>query len=144
MVRIYLPPDAATAVSVMAHCLRSKNYVNLVSDRSHIVCSLEFSCLASRTRSEQIIGSKADGKSYLDRDETERHCVAGLSVWKKYSTDGGERPDVVLVGIGVETTAEVIVSAPRPVSCFVKSDLSVLAAGGCDTFEEGKYPSSRD
>jgi len=87
MVRIYLPPDAATAVSVMAHCLRSKNYVNLV------------------------IGSKADGKSYLNRDETERHCVAGLSVWKKYSTDDGNRPDVILVGIGVETTTEIIAAA---------------------------------
>jgi len=87
MVRVYLPPDAATAVSVMAHCLRSKNYVNL------------------------IIGSKAEGKSYLNREESERHCVAGLSVWKKYSTDDGERPDVVLVGIGVETTAEVIAAA---------------------------------
>ena len=58
----------------------------------------------------QIVGSKAEGKSYLNREETERHCVAGTSVWKKYSTDGGDRPDVVLVGIGVETTAEVIVS----------------------------------
>ena len=86
MVRVYLPPDAATTVSVMAHCLRSKNYVNLV------------------------IGSKAEGASYLGAEETEKHCVAGLSIWKKYSTDDGINPDVVLVGIGVETTAEVIVS----------------------------------
>jgi len=87
MVRVYLPPDAATAVSVMAHCLRSKNYVNL------------------------IIGSKADTASYLSVEETDRHCVAGATVWKKYSTDQGINPDVVLVGIGVETTAEIIAAA---------------------------------
>ncbi|KAF9517460.1 hypothetical protein BS47DRAFT_1371333 [Hydnum rufescens UP504] len=87
MVRVYLPPDAATTVCVMAHCLRSKNYVNLV------------------------IGSKAETSAYLSIEETERHCVAGATIWKRYSTDEGRNPDVALVGIGVETTAEVIAAA---------------------------------
>lgn len=59
----------------------------------------------------QIIGSKAQGQSYLNAEETERHCVAGASIWKKYSTEEGVNPDVVLVGIGVETTEEILVSS---------------------------------
>lgn len=86
-VRIFFPADANAAVSVMAHCLRSKNYVNL------------------------IVGAKAPTKVWLDVEETERHCLAGASVWKKYSTDDGLKPDVVLVGIGVEVTHEVIAAS---------------------------------
>jgi len=84
MVRIYLPPDANCALSVMAHCLRSKNYVNL------------------------IVGSKANSPSFLNVEEAKRHCIAGASVWKQFSTDDGKNPDITLVGIGVETTTEVI------------------------------------
>ncbi|QRV77613.1 hypothetical protein RhiJN_05628 [Ceratobasidium sp. AG-Ba] len=84
MVRIYLPPDANCAISVMAHCLRSKNYVNL------------------------MIGSKADSPSFLTVEEANRHCIAGASVWRRFSTDEGKNPDITLVGIGVETTTEVI------------------------------------
>ncbi|KAJ1303423.1 hypothetical protein OPQ81_011614 [Rhizoctonia solani] len=87
MVRIYLPPDANCALSVMAHCLRSKNYVNL------------------------IIGSKAESPSFLTVEEAKRHCIAGGSVWKRFSTDEGRNPDITLVGIGVETTTEVIAAA---------------------------------
>ncbi|KAG9126059.1 hypothetical protein FRC07_005093, partial [Ceratobasidium sp. 392] len=84
MVRIYLPPDANCALSVMAHCLRSKNYVNL------------------------IIGSKANSPSFLGVEEAKRHCIAGASVWRRFSTDDGKNPDITLVGIGVETTTEII------------------------------------
>ncbi|KAB5595960.1 hypothetical protein CTheo_724 [Ceratobasidium theobromae] len=84
MVRIYLPPDANCALSVMAHCLRSKNYVNL------------------------IIGSKANSASFLTVEEAKRHCIAGASVWGRFSTDEGRNPDITLVGIGVETTTEII------------------------------------
>ncbi|CAE6412548.1 unnamed protein product [Rhizoctonia solani] len=87
MVRIYLPPDANCALSVMAHCLRSKNYVNL------------------------IIGSKSETPSFLTVEEAKRHCIAGGSVWKRFSTDEGRNPDLTLVGIGVETTTEVIAAA---------------------------------
>ncbi|CAE6415216.1 unnamed protein product [Rhizoctonia solani] len=87
MVRIYLPPDANCALSVMAHCLRSKNYINL------------------------IIGSKAESPSFLTVKEAERHCIAGGSVWRRFSTDEGINPDITLVGIGVETTTEIIAAA---------------------------------
>jgi len=82
--RIYLPPDANCALSVIAHCLRSKNYVNL------------------------IIGSKADSPSFLNIEEANRHCIAGASVWRRFSTDEGKNPDITLAGIGVETTTEII------------------------------------
>lgn len=49
--------------------------------------------------------------SWLDVDEAERHCIAGASVWQRFSTDGGKNPDVVLVGCGVEVTFEVIAAA---------------------------------
>ncbi|KAK9458686.1 XFP N-terminal domain-containing protein [Lipomyces oligophaga] len=85
--RIYLPPDANCFLSTIQHCLRSKNYVNL------------------------MVGSKAPTPVYLSAEEAEAHCVAGASVWKFASTDGGLDPDVVLVGIGVEVTFEVIAAA---------------------------------
>ncbi|KAK0554087.1 hypothetical protein OC845_000901 [Tilletia horrida] len=82
--RIYFPPDANTALSTLDHCLRSRGYVNL------------------------IVGSKHPSPVWLSPEEAHRHCVAGASVWKEVSTDEGRAPDVVLVGIGVELTSEVI------------------------------------
>jgi xylulose-5-phosphate/fructose-6-phosphate phosphoketolase len=85
--RVYLPPDANTFLSTMAHCLRSKNYVNL------------------------MVGSKQPSAVFLSAEEAENHCRAGASVWKFASSDGGLNPDVVLVGIGSELTFEVIAAA---------------------------------
>nr|XP_019011514.1 phosphoketolase [Kwoniella pini CBS 10737]OCF50295.1 phosphoketolase [Kwoniella pini CBS 10737] len=87
LARIYLPADANCSVSTIDHCLRSKNNINLV------------------------IGSKNPTRGWLTAEEAERHCIAGASVWPKYSTDGGKNPDVVLVGVGVEVTFEVIAAA---------------------------------
>lgn len=67
--------------------LKSKGYVNL------------------------LVGSKQPGRNWLSPKEAQDHCVAGVSVWKKYSTDAGVDPDVVLCGCGVETTTEVIYAA---------------------------------
>ncbi|KAK9477313.1 XFP N-terminal domain-containing protein [Lipomyces japonicus] len=85
--RIYLPPDANCFLSTIRHCLKSKNYVNL------------------------MVGSKAPTPVYLSPEEADAHCIAGASVWKFASTDDGIDPDVVLVGIGVEVTFEVIAAA---------------------------------
>ncbi|PGH19370.1 hypothetical protein AJ80_04010 [Polytolypa hystricis UAMH7299] len=85
--RVYLPPDANTFLSTLAHCLQSKNYINL------------------------MVGSKQPSQVYLSPDEAENHCRAGGSVWKFASTDDGLIPDVVLVGIGTEITFEVIQAA---------------------------------
>nr|GAT55270.1 phosphoketolase [Mycena chlorophos] len=85
--RVYLPPDANCFLSTMAHCLRAKNYVNL------------------------MVGSKQPTPVWLSPEEADKHCIAGASVWKFASTDEGVNPDVVLVGIGVEVTFEVIAAA---------------------------------
>ena len=85
--RVYLPPDANTFLSTLAHCLRSANYVNL------------------------MVGSKQPQPTFLSADEADSHCRAGASVWKFASTDNGLDPDVVLVGIGAELTFEVIHAA---------------------------------
>ncbi|EXJ60635.1 hypothetical protein A1O7_04788 [Cladophialophora yegresii CBS 114405] len=85
--RVYLPPDANTFLSTMAHCLQSKNYVNL------------------------MVGSKQPSAVFLSADEAENHCRAGASVWKFASTADGLNPDIVLVGIGAELTFEVIAAA---------------------------------
>lgn len=82
--RVYLPPDANCALSTLSHCVRSRNYVNLV------------------------VGSKHPNRVFLAEDEANRHCKAGASIWHAYSTDKGRDPDVVIVGIGTETTAEAL------------------------------------
>jgi xylulose-5-phosphate/fructose-6-phosphate phosphoketolase len=85
--RVYLPPDANTFLSTLAHCLRSKNYINL------------------------MIGSKQPTPVFLEPEKAENHCRAGGSVWKFASTDDGLNPDIVLVGIGTELTFEVVQAA---------------------------------
>jgi len=85
--RVYLPPDANTFLSTLAHCLRSKNYINL------------------------IVGSKHVQPVWLSAEEADAHCQAGASVWKFCSTDNGINPDVVLVGIGADLMFEVIAAA---------------------------------
>ncbi|THH15649.1 hypothetical protein EW146_g4848 [Bondarzewia mesenterica] len=95
LARVYLPPDANCFLSTMAHCLRAKNYINL------------------------MVGSKQPTPVWLSPEEADllsyssglQHCIAGASVWKFASVDGGVDPDVVLVGIGVEVTFEVIAAA---------------------------------
>ncbi|KAJ3469481.1 hypothetical protein MRS44_003546 [Fusarium solani] len=85
--RVYLPPDANCFLSTIHHCLKSKNYVNL------------------------MIGSKQPTAVYLSPSDAAEHCRKGAGVWKFASTDGGKDPDVVLVGVGVEVTFEVVKAA---------------------------------
>lgn len=86
--RVYLPPDANCFLSTVDHCLQSTNKVNL------------------------MIGSKQPTAVYLSPGDAAEHCRKGASVWKFASTDGdGGEPDVVLVGVGVEVTFEVIKAA---------------------------------
>lgn len=112
--RVYLPPDANCFLSTVSHCLRAKNYVNL------------------------MVGSKQPTPVWLSAEEADRHCVAGASVWKFASVDDGVDPDVVLVGIGVEVTFEVIAAAALlrkyapdlRVRVVNVTDLMILAATG--------------
>jgi xylulose-5-phosphate/fructose-6-phosphate phosphoketolase len=81
VVRIYLPPHANTLLSVIDHCLRSRNYVNL------------------------IIAGKQLAPVWLDIDAAVRHCTRGLGVWEWASNDQGN-PDVVMACAGDVPTLE--------------------------------------
>ena len=95
IVRIYLPPDANTLLSVADHCLRSRNYVNL------------------------IIAGKQPAPQWLDMDAAVRHCTAGAGIWAWASTgaggsagasagDGASAPDVVMACAGDVPTLEAL------------------------------------
>jgi xylulose-5-phosphate/fructose-6-phosphate phosphoketolase len=86
-IRVYLPPDANTLLSVMDHCLRSRNYVNVV------------------------IAGKQPALQYLDMDAAVKHCTAGIGAWDWASTDRGSEPDVVLAAAGDVPTLEVLAAA---------------------------------
>ena len=83
VVRIYLAPDTNTLLSVVDHCLRSRNYVNL------------------------IIAGKQMAPNWLSMDEAVRHCTAGMGVWEWASNDGGN-PDVVMACAGDVPTLEIM------------------------------------
>src|SRR6185503_7589755 len=82
VVRVYLPPDANTLLSVGDHCLRSKQYVNV------------------------IVAGKQAALQYLPMDEAVVHCTRGLGVWDWASSDDGAEPDVVLGCAGDTPTLE--------------------------------------
>ena len=85
IVRVYLPPDANTLLSVSDHCLRSRNYVNV------------------------IVAGKQPALQWLDREAAIAHCAAGLGVWDWASTDGGGvEPDVVMACAGDVPTLETL------------------------------------
>ncbi|MDO8176688.1 MAG: phosphoketolase family protein [Undibacterium sp.] len=85
IVRIYLPPDANCLLSVMDHCLRSRNYINLV------------------------IAGKQPEWQWLDIDAAVRHCTAGVGVWQWASTESdGNDTDVVMACAGDVPTLETL------------------------------------
>jgi xylulose-5-phosphate/fructose-6-phosphate phosphoketolase len=84
VVRIYLPPDANTLLSVTDHCLRSRNYVNV------------------------IVAGKQPAPQWLTMDEAIKHCTAGLGIWEWASNDKGGEPDVVMACCGDVPTLETL------------------------------------
>ena len=72
IVRVYLPPDANCLLSVADHCLRSRDYVNV------------------------IVAGKQPALDYLPMDEAIAHCTRGIGIWEWASSDAGGEPDVVL------------------------------------------------
>jgi xylulose-5-phosphate/fructose-6-phosphate phosphoketolase len=86
VVRIYLPPDANTLLSVADHCLRSRDYINV------------------------IVAGKQPSPSWLDMESAQLHCARGVGLWEWAGNDGGE-PDVVLAAAGDVPTLEVLAAA---------------------------------
>jgi xylulose-5-phosphate/fructose-6-phosphate phosphoketolase len=87
VVRVYLPPDANTLLSVADHCLRSTDYVNV------------------------IVADKQKHLQFTTMDEAIVHCTKGLGIWARASTDAGEDPDVVLASCGDVATMEALAAA---------------------------------
>ena len=82
--RIYLPPDANCLLSVADHCLRSRNYVNV------------------------IVADKQPHLSYLGMDEAAKHCAKGAGIWRWASSDQDTEPDVVMASCGDIATMEAL------------------------------------
>ena len=87
VVRAYFPPDANTLLSVADHCLRSRNYVNI------------------------IVAGKQPELQWLDMDAAIAHCTAGISIWEWASNDDGGEPDAVLACAGDVPTLETLAAA---------------------------------
>jgi xylulose-5-phosphate/fructose-6-phosphate phosphoketolase len=84
IVRVYLPPDANTLLSVTDHCLRSRNYINV------------------------IVAGKQPQPQWLDMDSAIKHCTAGIGIWEWASNDKGGEPDVVMACAGDVPTIETL------------------------------------
>ena len=87
VIRVYLPPDANTLLSVGDHCLRSRNYVNV------------------------IVAGKQPALNYLSMDDAIVHCTRGVGIWEWASNDEGGEPDVVLGCCGDIPTLETLAAA---------------------------------
>jgi xylulose-5-phosphate/fructose-6-phosphate phosphoketolase len=84
VIRVYLPPDANTLLSVADHCLRSRQYVNV------------------------IVAGKQPQPQFLSRDAAIEHCTKGIGIWDWASNDAGQRPDVVMACAGDVPTLETL------------------------------------
>ncbi|HET8921803.1 MAG TPA: phosphoketolase family protein [Candidatus Acidoferrum sp.] len=84
IVRVYLPPDANTLLSVADHCLRSRNYVNV------------------------IVAGKQPALQWLDMESAIVHCTNGVGIWQWASTDQGHEPDAIMACAGDIPTLETL------------------------------------
>jgi xylulose-5-phosphate/fructose-6-phosphate phosphoketolase len=84
VIRVYLPPDANTLLSVADHCLRSRDFVNV------------------------IVAGKQPEPQWLDMEAAVKHCTAGIGIWQWASNDRGTEPDVVMAAAGDVPTMEVL------------------------------------
>ena len=84
IVRLYLPPDTNCLLSVFDHCIRSKNYVNV------------------------MVTSKHPRPQWLTMDQAIKHCTQGIGIWDWASNDQGNEPDIVLACCGDTPTLEAL------------------------------------
>jgi xylulose-5-phosphate/fructose-6-phosphate phosphoketolase len=117
VVRIYLPPDANCLLSVTDHCLRSRDYVNV------------------------IVADKQNHLQYLTMDEAVNHCTKGIGIWDWASTDDGAEPDVVMACAGDIPTMEAVAAVAILKEHF--SDLKIRFVNVVDLFRlmpESEHP----
>jgi xylulose-5-phosphate/fructose-6-phosphate phosphoketolase len=117
VVRIYLPPDANSLLSVVDHCLRSENYFNV------IVCDKQLHL------------------QYLDMNNAISHCTKGIGIWGKASNDQGQEPDVVMACAGDIPTQEALAATAMLREEF--PDLKVRFVNVIDLFKlqpESEHP----
>jgi xylulose-5-phosphate/fructose-6-phosphate phosphoketolase len=107
--RIYLPPDANCLLSVTDHCLRSKDYVNV------------------------IVADKQPHLQYLDVEASVKHCTNGIGIWEWASTDAGQEPDVVMASAGDIPTMEALAAVAILREKF--SDLKIRFVNVVDLFK---------
>jgi xylulose-5-phosphate/fructose-6-phosphate phosphoketolase len=107
--RIYLPPDANCLLSVADHCLRSKDYVNV------------------------IVADKQQHLQYLDMDAAIKHCTKGIGIWEWASTDTCQDPDVVMACAGDIATMEALAAVAILREKF--SDLRIRFVNVVDLFK---------
>ena len=84
VVRLYLPPDANCLLSCFDHCIRSRNYVNV------------------------IVASKHPRPQWLTMEQAVKHCTQGIGIWQWASTDEGQEPDIVMACCGDTPTLETL------------------------------------
>jgi xylulose-5-phosphate/fructose-6-phosphate phosphoketolase len=108
VVRIYLPPDANCLLSVTDHCLRSRDYVNV------------------------IVADKQEHLQYLTMEEAVNHCTKGIGIWDWASTDDCKDPDVVMACAGDIPTMEAVAAVSILKKNF--SDLKIRFVNVVDLF----------
>ncbi|HVC50310.1 MAG TPA: phosphoketolase family protein [Burkholderiales bacterium] len=102
IIRVYLPADANTLLSVTDHCLRSRNFINV------------------------IVAGKQMEMQWLDMEAAIRHCSAGISIWEWASNDAGTDPDVVMVCCGDVPTLETLAAVKILRQLFTQLKIRVI------------------
>ncbi|PYU94020.1 MAG: phosphoketolase [Acidobacteria bacterium] len=102
IVRVYLPPDSNTLLSVADHCLSSRHYVNV------------------------IVAGKQPGLQWLDMDSAIKHCTTGIGIWEWASTDQGSEPDAVMACAGDVPTLETLAAVDLLRRNFPEARLRVV------------------
>ena len=117
VIRVYLPPDANCLLSVTDHCLRSRNYVNV------------------------IVSGKQPELQWLDLDAAVKHCTAGVGIWEWASNDRGGEPDVVMACAGDVPTLEALAAVQMLREHFPKLKVRVVNVVDLMTLEpQSEHP----
>ncbi|MBE0009954.1 MULTISPECIES: phosphoketolase [unclassified Arthrobacter] len=117
VIRVYLPPDANTLLSVADHCLRSRQYVNI------------------------IVAGKQPQLQYLDMESAIQHCIKGVGIWEWASSDAGLEPDVVMGCAGDVPTMETLAAVEILQTYF--PDLRIRVVNVVDLMrlqDQGNHP----